>query len=147
MNLLALDLGTRTGWCLREAERITSGVQKFELGRGESPGMRYIRFTRWLDEVGHAVKVVAYESAHQRGGAATEVAAGFATHVQAWCALRGIEHVAVHTGTLKKYATGHGKSDKTEMLHAVRQRWKPDVISDDEADAVALLYYTLEKVL
>ena len=38
--ILALDLGTRTGWALAEHGRVESGVHVFDVQRGESPGMR-----------------------------------------------------------------------------------------------------------
>ena len=143
MKILALDLGTRTGWALLESWRVESGVNVFDVKRGESPGMRYIRFNRWLDDVTRFDKkltLIAYEQTHQRGGAATEVAAGFATRVQEFCARHGIEHAAVHSATLKKWTTGHGNAKKPEMIAAVRFRWR-FVQTDDEADAVALLEY------
>ena len=143
MRLLALDLGTRTGWALLESGQVESGVQVFDVKRGESPGMRYIAFNRWLDGLaGPALDLdlIAYEQTHQRGGAATEVAAGFATRVQECCALYGIEHTAVHSATLKKWTTGRGNATKPEMMAAVRARWR-HVETDDEADAVALLEY------
>jgi hypothetical protein len=40
MAILALDLGTRTGWAPAEHGRVESGVQVFDVRRGESPGMR-----------------------------------------------------------------------------------------------------------
>ena len=109
--------------------------------------MRYLRLMRWLDEVGAKVELVAYELAHQRGGPATEIAAGFATHVQAWCALRGIEHTSVHSLTLKKFVSGSGKADKSTMMRIVRAKWKADVATDDEADAVAVLQWCLKEVV
>lgn len=143
VTVLALDLGTRTGWALHEAGRIASGVQTFDVRRGESPGMRYLRLDRWLDEVAGRVTLLVYEQPHMRGGHATEVLAGFATRVQAWCALRGVEHQAVHTATLKKWTTGSGRGDKAAMLAAVRARWpEAGAITDDnQADALALLHY------
>ena len=149
MNILALDLGTHTGWALRLGARIESGVQTFDVKRGESPGMRYIRFRRWLDTMTltamPGIDLLVYEAPHQRGGAATEVAAGFSTRVQEQAAELRIEHTAVHTGTLKKYATGSGAAKKPAMIAAVCRRWK--VVKDDnEADAIALLYYALEEI-
>ena len=152
MDVLALDLGTKTGWALMERGTVQSAVETFDVRRGESPGMRYVRFTRWLEEMlvqssaAPRVGLVAYEAAHQRGGAATEIAAGFATHLQSICARHGIEHAAVHTATLKKWCTGKGNADKAAMLEAVARRWRR-VDTDDEADAVALLYYALAELV
>lgn len=156
-SILALDLATRTGWALWDGSRRESGVQVFDVRRGESPGMRYLAFNRWLDglvfphpyagEPGQAPRVgmLIYEQTHNRGGAATEVAAGFATRVQEFCARHDLQHAAVHSATLKKFTTGKGNAKKPEMIAAVIRRWPPDgpirVLTDDEADAIALLAY------
>jgi len=146
VRLLALDLGIRMGWALWDGARLESGVQLFDLKRGESPGMRYLRFRRWLEEVGAGVQLIVYEAAHHRGGAATEIAAGFTTRVQEFCAARGLEHASVHTATLKKWTTGKGNADKAAMLEAVVRRWTA-CQDDNEADAIALAYYALAEII
>lgn len=158
MNILALDLGTRTGWATNMTGRVESGVQIFDVKRGESPGMRYIRFNRWLDElvvsdVGLAhVGLVVYEQSHNRGGAATEVAAGFTTRVQEFCALHKKEHAAIHSATLKKFTTGSGRGDKADMERAaIAKGWLIDGGSihhdDNQVDAVCLLQYALAEIV
>lgn len=284
-GILALDLGTRTGYAIRENGRVESGVQVFDVKRGESPGMRYRRFTVWLTDmlttslgggdnelerawgagffdgegyigcspngcqytkkdgtvsaydtkglgiginqagspellqrfraaVGdlgvvngpyidsrfedareywhHAVSsldrcrdvvaaiwpwlgsrkreqaeaaigeklvnlkrppslrsnwLIVYEAPHHRGGAATEVAAGFATRVQEIAARFSLDHTAVHTATLKKRTTGKGNAKKPEMLAAVRERFGYQGVDEDEADALALLAYASTELL
>jgi hypothetical protein len=50
--LLALDLGQRTGWAVRNGEgAIASGVQEFRPGRFEGGGMIWLRFRAWLQEI------------------------------------------------------------------------------------------------
>jgi hypothetical protein len=132
MLILALDVGTSTGWALLGATgRIESGTQRFDLKRGESPGMRFIAFTRWLAEVAR----------HHRGGAATELLIGFTTRIVEFCARHGIQHAAVHSATLKRWATGDARADKQLMRAACAARWGHMPQTDDEADAVALVYY------
>ena len=168
-SILALDLGTRCGWALLHDGREESGVQTFDIRRGESPGMRYVFFNRWLAQMveplleacarGHLV-ILAYEQTHQRGGAATEVAAGFATRVQEYAARYQLQHVALHTATLKKWTTGNGRAGKPEMLEAITRRgWLParadptkpetydEALTDDEADALALLHYVEAEII
>lgn len=157
MNILALDLGTNCGWALIEHRGIESGVQVFDLKRGESPGMRYVRFRRWLSDA--AIRrdgilsiypaIIVYEQTHHRGGAATEVGAGFATRVQEFCAEHGIEHAAVHSATLKKFTTGSGRGDKTAMRDAaIGKGWvAPPVTDDNEVDALCLLHYALAELV
>lgn len=149
-TILALDLATKTGWAvLNPGEWRTpeSGVQKFELSRGESPGMRFLRFRRWLEEVVrlYSPAVIVYEQSHHRGGAATEIAVGFSTRVQEVAAMLGAEHVAVHSATLKKHATGSGRAGKEEMIVAATGRWGYEPQDDNEGDALCLLSYAIDR--
>ena len=46
-TLLALDLGTTTGWALHDSDsHITSGAESFRPQRFEGGGMRFLRFKR-----------------------------------------------------------------------------------------------------
>ena len=163
MNILALDLGSKSGWAYLKDGQLESGVQTFDVKRGESPGMRYLRFNEWMDEVlRHRIyepskivhvllpkpTLVVYEQTHQRGGAATEVAAGFATRVQEFCARFPtlLEHAAVHSRTLKKWATGKGNCGKPEMIAAARKRYPGiEIIDDNHADALLLLAWAQDE--
>ena len=51
-TILALDLGTTTGWAIRGFDGlITSGTVSFKPSRYDGGGMRYLRFTNWLTEI------------------------------------------------------------------------------------------------
>ena len=51
-TILALDLGTTTGWALQPSEGQTAhGFVSFKTQRFEGGGMRYLRFKRWLTEL------------------------------------------------------------------------------------------------
>lgn len=158
MRILALDLGTRTGWALWDGTRRESGVQTFDVKRGESPGMRYLRFNRWLDDVARVpwtrapdpyrdqvVDLVVYEQTlarFARGQGQTEIAVNLAGRVQEFCARYEIQHAAVWPATLKKWTTGKGNAKKPAVVAAVNERFGPPFVTDDnEADAIALLEY------
>lgn len=148
-TILALDFGTRTGWAALSDGHVESGVQTFDLSRGESPGMRFIRFRRWLEEILALTRPIlcAYEAAHHRGGYATELLVGMATRLQEICAEREIEYVAVHSATLKKASCGSGRADKSAMITEARRRFPGHEIADDnEADALLLLEYAKAKL-
>ena len=143
MKILALDFATKTGW----ATEGLSGVQVFDVKRGESPGMRFLRFRAWLTETCMLAdpKVIAYEQPHHRGGPATEVAYGFLTEVKTMAADRGIELMPVHSSTLKKFATGKGNAPKGSMIEEARRRgYNP--ADDNEADACLLYEYALTEL-
>lgn len=145
MNLLALDTGIRTGWCLisKEGYIIESGVQDFTKRRGESNGMLFLRFRGWLHEIltVHKPSLVLYEQAHHRGGYATEVCVNLTGRVQEMCAVTLIECAGIHTGTLKKQIIGKGNAGKDEIIAFARGCLRRDPIDDNEADAVALAVY------
>jgi hypothetical protein len=146
MKILALDIATKTGWAYRINGKIISGVEDFSLKRGDSPGMRYIYFDKWLSEFSTQEDLmIVYEQPNHRGGAATEVLVGLVTHMQSFCAPRGFDHAAVEISVLKKHAAGKGNASKEEMIAAANeilngQRSEP-ITSDDEADAICLLNY------
>lgn len=141
MKILSLDLATRTGWATNSPE--CSGVDVFDVRRGESPGTRYLRFTSWLREKIRIIEpgIIVYEQAHHRGGAATEIAAGFSTHLQSTCAELGVEFASVHTATVKKFAGVKGNAPKEVMMAAYRGKWGKDPIDDNECDARWILEY------
>ena len=147
MRILSFDFGCKTGWASFDGNRIESGVQEFVLGRGESPGMRFLRFGVWIESMINLIKpeVCVYEMAHHRGGYATELLIGFVTRVQEKCAVYGVEYMPVHSATLKKVATGSGRAGKEAMIKAANKFlsfWGGVVVtSDDEADAICLLEY------
>jgi len=148
MNILALDCATKTGWAL-QTDHLESGVQTFDLRRGESRGMRFLRFRAWLKGMieQHRPDVLVFEQAHHRGGAATEVGVGLATRVMEIACEYEIEYQTVHTGTLKKYATGKGNASKDEMLKRARERWPEQHVEDDnQADALWILDWAKQEL-
>lgn len=140
VRVLAIDPGTSCGWAIRDSHGLwMSGVWNLAPPRGSSPGTRYLYLLARLNEILSSVgslDLVAVEQAHNRGGAATEYANGVVTHVQSWCAERGIEHAKIHSRNAKKLATGKGNASKDEMVDAARAKWPGYTFaSDDECDA------------
>ena len=151
IRLLALDTATNCGWAAWHPNTgMTSGAQSFKPGRGESPGMRFLRFRKWLSEMIDLVKpsVIAYErSGHFKGVAAAEVCHGFQTIMHEEAARREIDTAPVQNSELKKYATGEGNAGKPEMIKAARKRWKVDLTEKehDRADALCVLAWALNE--
>jgi len=157
--VLALDLSTNTGWALSDRNNvITSGVQVFDLKRGESKGMRFLRFRKWLKDIirlGELGKdfsetnpgLVAWEMAHHRGSHATELCVGLVTDTMAEAALFGLEHMSIHSASLKKFATGNGRASKEDMISKVKELYPNlEIIDDNHADALLLLKYAMDEI-
>ena len=150
MRIFTIDPGSRCGWAFCDGNRTESGVQEFSLKRGESQGMRFLRFNSWLNEFldpyCSVSNLVVYEMAHMRGGYATEVLVGMTTRIQEQCASLNIASTSVHSGTLKKFATGKGNASKEEMVEEAKKRFPDQKIeSDDQADALLILAWAREE--
>ena len=141
MITLGLDCATKTGFAfydVREGRIIESGIQDFSKKRGESNGLMFLKFRKWLKQLIELQKpdIVGYEQAHHRGGAATEICVGMTTRVQEICADLGIESAPIPSKTLKLFAVGKGNAGKPEMIKAASKILGRVPISSDEADAI-----------
>ena len=147
-TLLALDLGTTTGWALRTFDGlITSGTASFRNGRFDGGGMRYLRFTNWLgelDRLSGPIRAIYFEEVRRHVGTdAAHVYGGLMATLTAWAELRGIPYQGVPVGTIKRHATGKGNANKEAVIAAARTRgFSP--ADDNEADAIAILFWALE---
>jgi Holliday junction resolvasome RuvABC endonuclease subunit len=145
--ILALDLGQKTGWAVRNADRaIASGTVEFKPGRFEGGGMVFLRFRAWLqevDETAGGVGAVYFEEVRShRGVAAAHAYGGFLAHLTAWAEANKIPYAGVPVGTIKRHATGNGNANKEAVIAAVRALGF-DPADDNEADALALLDWAL----
>jgi hypothetical protein len=147
--VLALDLGTTTGWALRGQDGgITSGTMSFRPSRFEGGGMRYLRFRGWLAEIarlsGGLARVAFEEIRRHVSTDSAHVYAGFLATLTAWCEQEGIAYEGVPVGAIKRFATGKGNADKAAVVAAIRARgFAPG--DDNEADAIALLLWAMEQ--
>lgn len=167
MIIIGLDPGCKTGWAIcRDGHVVESGVQTFDLARGESPGMRFLRFRHWLGELSWRITamrevrrrelqstefetvVLAYESSFQRGRHAKELYHGFITRIQELAAERKDECLPGHTATIKKWSCGNGRASKADMIDAARKRLGSGdaPIAEDEADAILIALWAWERI-
>lgn len=146
--VLALDLGTTTGWALRGHDGlITSGTVSLRPGRFDGGGMRYLRFANWLAEIdrlsGPMATIWFEEVRRHLGTDAAHLYGGFLATLSSWCERSSIAYQGVPVGTIKRHATGKGNAGKAAVLAAVRARgFSP--ADDNEADAIALLLWATE---
>ena len=150
-SLLALDLGTTTGWALRAPEgQIAHGFVSFKSQRFEGGGMRYLRFRRWLTDMKATVAgtqgigAVYFEEVRRHMGVdAAHVYGGLLATLTAWCEHHQIPYQGVPVGTIKRHATGKGNASKDEVITAMRALGH-GVTDDNEADALAILHWAID---
>lgn len=146
--ILSLDLGTTTGWAVRsKTGHVFTGTKKFEHGRYSGGGMRFLRFTQWLDEIQDMagdISLIWFEEVRAHNGVdAAHVYGGLMGTLTAWCEFHGIPYEGVPVGVIKRHATGAGNAKKEEVIKSVKARGH-DPKDDNEADAIALLYWGIE---
>ncbi|OGB23333.1 MAG: hypothetical protein A3I66_01320 [Burkholderiales bacterium RIFCSPLOWO2_02_FULL_57_36] len=145
MNILAIDIGTTTGWALgtRDGE-IKSGSKSFAPSRTDGPGQRWLKFRAHLTELGRSVgelQAVYYEDVRRHGPGqvlAAHAYGGFLAHLQHWCEMNHVQCIPLGVGQIKKSWTGKGNAKKDAMIaEAIRRGYKP--VDDNHADALAIL--------
>ena len=147
-SLLALDLGTTTGWAMAPPDGgIVSGTVSFRPSRYDGGGIRYLRFRVWLDSVAEdadRIGAVYYEEVRRHLSTdAAHVHGGLLATLTAWCEQRAIAYQGVPVGTIKRHVTGKGNADKAAVVAAIRARgFNPT--DDNEADALAILLWATE---
>jgi len=151
-TILALDLGSNTGWAIRHSNTtISSGVARFNSKRFEGGGMIYLRFKQWLTQIKNCadstgtIDAVYFEEVRRHAGtAAAHAYGGFMAHLTTWCEHHDIPYQGVPVGTIKKHITGKGNASKQEVVAAIQAKgFEPE--DDNEADALALLDFVLTK--
>ena len=147
-TVLALDLGTTTGWAMQLADgAIVSGTVSFRPGRYEGGGMRFLRFRSWLEEMlrsAPGLATVHFEEVRRHVGTdAAHIYGGFLAHLAAWCEMKMIPYQGVSVGTIKRHATGKGNADKQAVIAAIKSRGFAPT-DDNEADAIAILLWAIE---
>jgi hypothetical protein len=143
-KILALDLGTKTGWAIKSQNQITSGTIEFKPSRFEGGGMRYLRFQKWLGEINQltdGIDLVYFEEVRRHLGVdASHAYGGFLAYLTGWCEEKNpkIPYLGIPVKAIKKHITGNGNSKKEVVIEAVKKLgFNPK--DDNEADALALL--------
>jgi hypothetical protein len=110
MNILALDLGTTTGFSLQKEGEIIYGTKKLRHDKNAS-GARFLDFRNWLIETisAHNIHMVFFERVYgHKGTAAAQCFGGFMYTLAAVCEELSIECIGIPVCTIKKVATGIG---------------------------------------
>jgi Holliday junction resolvasome RuvABC endonuclease subunit len=140
MNILALDVATRTGWCTETA----SGVWDLTPKRDQSKGMKLVKFKAFLKEIIALEKItlVAFERSQGAHQSAVIHQAELHGILKLYCEENSIEYVAHSPSEIKRFATGKGNSNKLAMVKAAQEKHGMQGDDDNEADAIHIYYLT-----
>lgn len=148
VNILAIDIGTTTGWAMRTRDGVIRSSSHACAIKGlEGRGQRWLKFRALLNEIDPdgLVNVVYFEQVISHGNNSSHSAhifGGFLAMLEVWCEMRNIRLIGVGVGVVKKNWTGNGAAKKPEMIaQAVARGFSPK--DDNEADALAILSLAL----
>jgi Holliday junction resolvasome RuvABC endonuclease subunit len=143
MKLLALDIATKTGW--RTAT--SSGVWDLKANRGESSGMRVVRFKSKVKELIalEGITQISYERPAGLHKSSIMVASEMIGVLMDLCIELGVEYASYSASEIKKFATGAGNANKEKMIRAAIELGF-NVIDDNHADAIHLYNLTIKDI-
>lgn len=155
MNIIAFDQGQNFACAMNNFKGANMGVKThFVFFDGERPH-RQGMLLAYLDQLfndlrqlpggPHILDAAVYETPFNRGPHATRSGWGIAGVIEACATKAGLPVVDVAVPTIKKFATGHGRAPKEDMI-AAANNWGYLGNNEHEADAVCLLKYA-EKYL
>jgi len=148
MNILAIDLGTKTGYAIfKRGGQMMAGSESFAPKKDDGVAQRAFKFKRFLPAIteGMEIQVCYYERVlHHSAVQAAHVYGLLEGLLQMWADTHNVRLVQVSPMTIKKFWTGTGRSDKKAMMAECEKRGFIVGNDDDMSDAIALLHYALE---
>lgn len=153
--VLALDLGTKTGFAIARADgTIVSGERQFPARANEHDGARFARFEVFLEELHRGapeLRRVVFEHVvaisipgRDAGLAAGQLYGGLLALVKLFAYRHQLLCDGFHITTIKKQFAGSGKAQKVDVINQCRALGFAPV-SDNEADAIALLHVATDR--
>lgn len=148
MNILSIDLGAKTGWAIEHCGEIISGVVDLRDKETKRCGWKFLNFRKVLNELNkeYGIGIVVFELVRRHLGTdAAHCYGAFWGMLTAWCEEHNIPYEGTPVQTIKKFATGKGNATKQMVIDSIRAMgYSP--ADDNEADAIALLLFTVNKM-
>ena len=137
MRILSLDIATKTGW----ATNTSSGVWNLKVNKGESYGMKLIRFKAKVKELIQLedIELVVYEKPSGRFIRAVASVSEMVGVLIELCEDLGVEYTSYTVSEIKKHATGKGNANKSMMVNSAKEKFDIEIIDDNHADALWIL--------
>ncbi|MNU91688.1 Holliday junction resolvase [compost metagenome] len=148
VNILAVDLGNKTGYALRRRDgAMRYGTMDFTPRKSWTPGQRWARFRSWLADTitTFQIDAIVFERVvfGHSSAASSDVYGGFKALVELASDTHRLALSSVAVPTVKKHFTGSGRADKDAMMAQAKVRgYIPD--SHNAADALAILHWAVD---
>jgi hypothetical protein len=146
-NILALDFGEHLGWATSYGnDKIASGVSYMGHEKNNVAAIRYLNFKVWLYAWGGEPLIdhIVYELPLNINKRTKELCINFAGIVQTYLHNVNGKYEEIPPKSMKKWLCGTGNASKEDVMKEVSQRIKRQISNEHEADAIALLLYTMK---
>lgn len=140
-KILALDIATKTGW----KTETSSGVWDLKPNRGESEGMRVVRFKSKVKELIQLeeINIISYERPGGRNKYSIITASEMIGVLKDLSIEMNVDIACYSSKEIKRFATGNGNCNKEAMIKAAKELgYHPK--DDNEADAIHLYLLTIK---
>ena len=150
VNILALDLGAKTGFALRRRDAsVLHGTVDFTPRASWGPGQKWLRFRSWLSATitEHNITQIAFEDVKRHGPGqvlAAHAYGGFRAMLEMVADQHRVTLVPFGVGQIKKHWTGSGVAKKDAMLMQAKVRGFR-AVDDNNADALAILHLAIAR--
>lgn len=141
-TIIALDLGTTTGFAVQSKHGLSHGTISFKK-KGKWDDSGYKALYDWLRTFEGEIEVVIEKAHVSRFLGAARILFGLRALVCVYCAEFSVRLTEVSPLTIKKFWTGSGKAKKEDMVAQTQKKF-PKVKDHNQSDAIALLHYYLE---
>jgi hypothetical protein len=143
MKIVAIDPASIVGWASKIDGQVLSGFHKLQ-GKDLDRVVNYEKFL--LKRLPRGALVV-YETPIGRRGRLNAFRVGCHLEIMLWlvAGLKNCKLLPLSPPEVKQAAGCKGNANKEEVLEAMADYWnRPDLVDDNEADALAMLKYGIE---
>lgn len=135
-NILALDVATSTGWCFGNDVIVNSGVKDLT-DKSSTFGWKVRKFEIWLEEIfdRYGPEFIAFEKTFGQHKNALIHQSELHGVLKNFAHKRNIDIKGYTPTEIKKFATGKGNANKSQMEKACFEKFQITPSTDDEADA------------
>lgn len=141
LNILALDVATKTGWATKNAY----GLWDFTIKRDESNGMKFLRFRSKLKEVCEleSINVITFERSSGMHQSSVIHQSEMHGVLKLFCEENHIDYKAYSATEVKKFACGKGNANKQAMVAAAASKYGYTGGDDNVADALHIYHLSV----
>lgn len=147
-KIISFDLGSTVAWADNYGDGLHWGHIEKPQGmiREHWLAMVYARLDLLFTGAAQYLDAVFYERPFARGQAATRMGWGLAGVIEAVASKHNLPCLDMPPSSIKKFAAGHGKAEKSDMLASAQVLFGYEGANEHEADAVCGLHYAISNI-